>query len=300
MRLGIAYDGTNFNGWSRQPELRTVQGEIERTLETVFNRVRPLPVLTVAGRTDAGVHATGQVAHVDLDVAALNALVRKPPKGKPAHDPGQALVRRINGLLGPEEDARITSAVPAEDGFDARFSAIWRRYEYRIADRDAFRDPLQRARTVWLHQALDIEAMDAAAQQLVGLHDFASYCKPRERATTIRTLESFRWRQDSDGVLIASLQADAFCHSMVRALVGASVAVGVGNHEPEALVELRDARERTNAFVIMPARGLTLTEVGYPEPGQMGVRANETRRRRSVPAAEPFAEPLATPLTLSS
>lgn len=294
MRLGIAYDGTNFNGWSKQPELRTVQGEIERTLETVFNRVRPLPVLTVAGRTDAGVHATGQVAHVDLDVAALNALVRKPPKGKPAHDPGQALVRRINGLLGPEEDARITSAVPAADGFDARFSALWRRYEYRIADREAFRDPLQRARTVWHHQPLDVEAMNAAAAQLVGLHDFASYCKPRERATTIRTLEDFRWRRDADGVLIASLQADAFCHSMVRALVGASVAVGVGVHEPETLVELREAKERTNAFVVMPARGLTLMAVGYPDADKVGQRADDTRRRRSLPV------PLPAPLPRSS
>jgi tRNA pseudouridine38-40 synthase len=280
-RLDIAYQGTDFNGWGRQPGLRTVQGTLEDAIATIFRRAGEPPRLTVAGRTDAGVHAVGQVAHLDLD-PAHEALLRKPHGAKPPLSAAEALGRRLNGILGPVSDVVVHSAGVAPDGFDARFSALWRRYEYRVADRSSRRDPLQRHRTAWISSDLDADAMDVAAHGLLGLHDFASYCRAREGATTIRTLQSFTWRRDPDGVLIADLTADAFCHSMVRALVGGCVEVGEGQLRPQDLVGLRDQKRRTSAFKVMPARGLTLIEVGYPEGPELALRAERTRALRSL------------------
>jgi tRNA pseudouridine38-40 synthase len=286
IRLDIAYDGTNFNGWARQPGYRTVQGEIENALATILRRHPPAPTLIVAGRTDAGVHALGQVAHFDLTDEQVYALVhRKRGKGKPKvpFELHAAVKRRIAGVLVTQPDLVIRSAAVAPSGFDARFSALWRRYEYRIADTASLHDPLQRLRTTWHPAALDLDAMDGAAATLVGLHDFASYCKPRPHATTIRTLQDFRWHREPDGVLVASLKADAFCHSMVRALVGATVAVGEGKLPGERLVDLRIDRARTSEFKVMQARGLTLTQVGYPEDAELAMRALQTRARRELP-----------------
>ncbi|SDS18349.1 tRNA pseudouridine(38-40) synthase TruA [Microterricola viridarii] len=285
IRLDIAYDGTNFNGWGIQPILRTVQGDIESALATILQRNPPIPRLTVAGRTDAGVHATGQVAHLDLSPEQADSLLR-PPRGRNARaadtDAAAALARRLNGILGQRGEIVITAASIAPEGFDARFGALWRRYEYRIADAESLRDPLQRTRTTWLPGRHDIAPMEQVAQALCGLHDFAAYCKPKPMATTIRTLQTFSWRRDDDGVLVASLQADAFCHSMVRALVGGCVAVGEGRMSVERLLELRDARERTAAFKVMPARGLVLTQVGYPDDAALALRAAETRAHRAL------------------
>ncbi|MFF2053074.1 tRNA pseudouridine(38-40) synthase TruA [Leifsonia sp. NPDC058194] len=280
-RLDIAYQGTEFNGWGRQPGLRTVQGVLEEALATIFRRAGTAPSLTVAGRTDAGVHAMGQVAHVDLAPDQV-ALLRKPHGKRPPLAPHEALARRLNGVLGPVADVIVTRATEALPGFDARFSAVWRRYEYRVADRTSFRDPLQRHRIAWVSSELDETRMDMAAHGLLGLHDFASYCKAREGATTIRTLQAFSWRREDDGVLVGHVVADAFCHSMVRALVGGCVEVGEGKLEPGDLVDLRDGQRRTNAFKVMPARGLTLLEVGYPEPAQLSLRAEQTRAMRSL------------------
>jgi len=282
IRFDIAYDGSGFNGWSKQPDQRTVQGEIERALATVFRRHAPAPALTVAGRTDAGVHAAGQVAHTDLTVQQV-AAVLKPRRGSvPETDAGVALARRINGILGPVPDIVITRGALAPDGFNARFSAMWRRYEYRLADAAATRDPLQRHRTTWHPTALDVQAMDEAAGTLVGLYDFAAYCKPREGATTIRTLQEFSWHRDDAGVLVARVKADAFCHSMVRSLVGACVAVGDGKLAIRDLVLLREVGDRTSAFTVLPARGLTLMQVGYPDDAKLAARAEQTRARRSL------------------
>ncbi len=288
LRLDLAYQGTDFVGWSRQPRLRTVQGVLEEALATLFRREQVAPRLVVAGRTDAGVHATGQVAHVDVPEPSLEVVTR-PRRGDAtsgrATDPGAVLVRRLRGILGSHDsDVVVRSARPAAEGFDARFSAIWRRYEYRIADAVAEHDPLQRHRTVWYPRELDDDAMDVAAQTLIGLADFAAFCKPREEATTIRTLQSYRWRRDADGVLVASLQADAFCHSMVRALVGACLAVGEGRLDVSGPSELLHARERTSAFKVLPAKGLTLTEVGYPPDEELAARARQTRARRELHA----------------
>jgi tRNA pseudouridine38-40 synthase len=282
VRLDIAYDGTGFNGWSRQPQLRTVQGELENALATIFRRHPPAPTLTVAGRTDAGVHAQGQVAHVDLAPDQVANILRARRGSEPVVDAGAALARRLRGILGAHADVVVRRGSVAPVGFDARFSATWRRYEYRIADTVDARDPLQRARTTWHPTILDVDAMDQAARTLVGLHDFAAYCKAREGATTIRTLQEFTWRRDADGVLIAAVQADAFCHSMVRALVGACVAVGEGKLRAPDLVLLRDVGARTSAFKVMPARGLTLMAVGYPDDTELGARAEQTRARRTL------------------
>lgn len=284
VRLGIAYDGTDFNGWSRQPGQRTVQGVLEDALATLFRRTGEVPRLTVAGRTDAGVHALGQVAHLDISETALTAVAR-PRRGQdPDATPEAALGRRLTGIIGADADVVITHAERAPAGFDARFSALWRRYEYRVADASAIRDPLERRRTVVVPRMLDLDAMGAAARSLMGLHDFAAFCRPREGATTIRTLQSYAWRRVEDGVLVASLQADAFCHSMVRALVGACVAVGEGRLEASDPLALLRAAERTSAFKVMPAKGLVLTEVGYPDDAELEARAAQTRARRELHA----------------
>ncbi|MDP4334375.1 tRNA pseudouridine synthase A [Curtobacterium sp. A7_M15] len=280
LRLDIAYDGAAFSGWARQPGLRTVQGALEAALATVFTRWGEPPLLTVAGRTDAGVHATGQVAHLDLTPAQWGALVAKRGSGR---SPLDGLVKRVNGIAGPEGDVVVTGASVAPDGFDARFSPLWRRYSYRIADADAPRDPRRRGHTVWHPTRLDPAAMERGALRLLGLHDFATFCKPREGATTIRTLQEFRWDREPDGVLVARLQADAFCHSMVRAMVGATIAVGEGRFGADRLEELRVAEARTSEFTVAPAKGLTLTEVGYPADDELAARASQTRARRGSP-----------------
>lgn len=284
IRLDIAYDGTHFHGWARQTRLRTVQGILEDALALVLGTAyttsptgAPTPRLVVAGRTDAGVHASGQVAHLDLDAQLLDALGRSRPK---SGSPLDLLAQRVRGVLGKYPDVTVRNIREAPEGFDARFSAVWRRYAYRVADSTAGYDPLERARTTNVNARLDVAAMDAAARSLIGLHDFAAYCRPREGATTIRTLLEFDWRRDENGVLIANVRADAFCHSMVRALVGACVAVGRGRLSVEDVAILRDAQQRTSAFPVLAARGLTLMEVGYPADDQLAARADATRARR--------------------
>lgn len=273
LRLDIAYDGTGFRGWARQPELRTVQGTLEAAIARILGGD---PQLVVAGRTDAGVHAAGQVAHLDLTEAQEVRL------GKSRNPAPEALAARITGVLGQYPDVAVHRSAVAPEGFDARFSAVWRRYAYRVADWITGYDPLERGRTTMVKAELDGEAMDAAARRLIGLHDFAAYCKPREEATTIRTLLEFDWRRDAEGVLVANVKADAFCHSMVRALVGACVAVGEGRLDADDLEDIRDARERTSDFKVLAARGLTLTEVGYPADELLASRAEQTRARRSL------------------
>jgi tRNA pseudouridine38-40 synthase len=282
IRLDIAYDGTHFRGWARQPGLRTVQEALESALARVLGGD---PRLVVAGRTDAGVHATGQVAHVDLDESQRDRVLagRSRAGAGEAADPVAALAARLNGVAGAYSDVVVTRSLAAPSGFDARFSAVWRRYAYRIADSVAGYDPLERHRTTSVRARLDADAMDAAARSLIGLHDFAAYCKPREEATTIRTLLEFDWRRDDQGVLVANVKADAFCHSMVRALVGACVAVGEGRLSVEDAAEIRDGLARVPEVKVLAARGLTLTEVGYPSDELLDQRAEQTRARRALP-----------------
>jgi len=273
LRLDLAYDGTDFRGWARQPGLRTVQGTLEGAITRILGGE---PQLVVAGRTDAGVHAAGQVAHLDLSDAQRARL----EKGR--NPAPEALAARITGVLGQYPDVAVHRSAEAPEGFDARFSAVWRRYEYRIADVETVYDPLERGRTTTVKARLDVAAMDEAARSLIGLHDFAAYCKWREGATTIRTLLEFGWRRDEQGILVANVKADAFCHSMVRALVGACAAVGEGKLEPEDVAEIRDEGVRTSETKVLAARGLTLTEVGYPADDLLAARADQTRARRAL------------------
>jgi tRNA pseudouridine38-40 synthase len=284
VRLDIAYDGSGFSGWARQSGLRTVQGELEGRLAELFHRTGATPALTVAGRTDVGVHATGQVAHVDLGPDELAVLDRV--RGDAPTRGAASLARRLNGIAGPVSDVVVTASAAAPVGFDARFAALWRRYAYRVADARAWHDPRARAYTLWHPRDLDEQAMDAAAGSLLGLHDFAAFCRPREGATTIRTLQEFSWRRDADGVLVAEVRADAFCHSMVRALVGACIAAGEGRLGDGAAAALRDAGARTSAFKVVPARGLTLVEVGYPPDDELAARVVRTRARRGAEPVE--------------
>ncbi|WP_211489906.1 tRNA pseudouridine(38-40) synthase TruA [Georgenia thermotolerans] len=288
VRLDLAYDGSEFAGWAAQPGLRTVQGVLEDALTTVLRLPAPAR-LTVAGRTDAGVHARGQVAHVDVPAAAWAAVPGRSDRG-----PGEALVARLAGVLGRggsprgASDVVVRRAVEAPVGFDARFAAVWRRYAYRIADDVARRDPLRRHDVLWHNRPLDVAAMDAAAQQLLGEHDFAAYCKPREGATTIRTLLDLRWRRlpggaPDAGLVVAEVRADAFCHSMVRALVGASLAVGEGRRPVGWPARVLAAGVRDAAVTVAPAHGLTLEEVAYPADHELAARARQARARRVLP-----------------
>ena len=275
LRIDLAYDGAGFHGWARQTGLRTVQGKIEAALDTVLRTTGN--GLTVAGRTDTGVHARGQVAHVDVDPAALAGAT-----GRGGEAPEEALVRRLNGVL--DADVRIHRVVAAPPGFDARFSAVWRRYAYRITDDPATVDPLTRSHVLAWPRALDLQAMNEASRQLVGEHDFASFCKRREGATTIRTLLDLSWSRVG-GVAEATVRADAFCHHMVRSLVGCLVAVGEGRREPPWAAQVLARGQRDAAVTVVPARGLTLEEVGYPADDALAAQAEAARVVRILPGA---------------
>lgn len=278
LRLDLAYDGTDFHGWATQPGLRTVQGVVQEALCRVL-RVEHLPV-TCAGRTDTGVHARGQVVHFDVADDLLRAAA-----GRSTAPPVDALVSRLNGVL--PADVRVRLGREAPDGFDARFSALWRRYAYRIADDTASVDPLVRRWVLTRRRPLDLEAMNEGARRLVGEHDFAAFCKRREGATTIRTLLDLRWTRDATGVAVAEVRADAFCHHMVRSLVGCLCVVGEGARPPEWAGEVLRRRMRDAAVSVVPAHGLTLEEVAYPADDDLAAQALSTRRVRvSVESAD--------------
>ena len=271
VRLDIAYDGTGFSGWARQPGRRTVQGVLEQALGTAL-RTDP-PQLTVAGRTDAGVHASGQVCHFDVEPAAWALL-----PGRADLPPGAALVRRLAGLL--PMDVRVPLARQAPAGFDARFSALWRRYLYRVADNAYGPDPLQRSLVFWHSRRLDIPAMNSAANGLLGTQDFAAFCRPRKGATTIRTLRMLRWERAETDLAIATIEADAFCHNQVRAMVGALLAVGDGRRPIKWPADVLAAAVRDSAVTVVPPHGLILEAVGYPPDNELAARANQARSKR--------------------
>ncbi|MFD8094377.1 tRNA pseudouridine(38-40) synthase TruA [Streptomyces malaysiensis] len=269
VRLDLAYDGQEFSGWAKQRERRTVQGELEGALRTVTRSSETFE-LTVAGRTDAGVHARGQVAHVDL-----------PEELWAEHR--DKLLRRLAGRL--PHDVRVWKVAEAPPGFNARFSAIWRRYAYRVTDHPGGVDPLLRGHVLWHDWPLDVAAMSAASERLLGEHDFAAYCKKRDGATTIRTLQRLEWARGADGVITATVRADAFCHNMVRSLVGALLFVGDGHRPPDWPAKVLAAGVRDSAVHVVRPHGLTLEEVGYPADGQLAARNRESRNKRSLPGA---------------
>jgi tRNA pseudouridine38-40 synthase len=265
LRLDVAYDGTAFSGWAAQPERRTVAGVLAAELTRLCG---PIERLTAAGRTDAGVHATGQVSHVDVAAAAWNRMAG-------------SVVHRLAGML--PTDVRVLAASVAPEGFDARFSALWRRYEYRVSDAHWGSPPLRRHDTLAWPRVLRLNALNAASAGLLGEHDFAAYCKRKANAGTVRTLQHLEWRREDSGVLVATVQADAFCQAMVRSLVGALLAAGDGRRPVDWPTELLNRRERANEVNVVAPHGLTLTAVAYPaDPAELELRAEQTRRRREA------------------
>ncbi|MEU4676579.1 tRNA pseudouridine(38-40) synthase TruA [Micromonospora sp. NPDC023737] len=268
LRLDVSYDGTDFSGWAVQPDRRTVAGVLGEALDLLLG-AGTATGLTVAGRTDAGVHATGQVCHVDLP-------------GDVWQERKSTLLRRLARLLPADVRVRAVTEVPAE--FDARFSATFRRYEYRVTDAPYGAEPLHRHLTLAWPRPLDLGALNAAATGLVGEHDFAAYCRRKENATTLREVTRLDWRREPDGLLVATVQADAFCQAMVRSLVGAMLVAGDGRRPVEWPASLLSHRERSSHVTVAPAHGLTLVAVGYPDdPAEYARRAEVTRRLR-VPA----------------
>ncbi len=267
--MDLSYDGTGFSGWAAQPGRRTVEDVLSQALGRVL-RLSEAPRLTVAGRTDAGVHARGQVAHADVPADAWAATAGL----------GNGSVARLTRMLPP--DVRARAAGPAPDGFDARFSALWRRYSYRVCDDPAAADPVRRHETLWYFRGLDVPAMNAAALSCLGEHDFAAFCRRRPGATTVRALRRLDWHRDDDGILVATVVADAFCHAMVRSLVGALIAVGEGRRPPGWPATLLAAAVRDPAVRVMAPHALCLEEVGYPPDGALAARAEQARSLRTL------------------
>ena len=264
VRVDLSYDGAGFSGWAAQPGRRTVEGVLSEALGHVLRQ--PAAVrLTVAGRTDSGVHARGQVAHADLPVETWAAQA-------------DAALRRLSRALPP--DIRVRSIATAPAGFDARFSALWRRYAYRICDDPARADPLRRYDTLWNPRPLNLDAMNEAAARLLGEHDFAAFCRKREGATTVRALRRLEWERDADGIAVGRVVADAFCHNMVRALVGALLPVGEGSRPASWPAQVLTAEVRDPGVRVVPPHGLCLEEVRYPSADQLAARAARTRRIR--------------------
>jgi len=264
IRLDVSYDGTDFSGWAAQPGRRTVAGVLAAELDRILG-AGTATGLTVAGRTDAGVHATGQVCHVDLSDEAWARVE-------------DTLLRRLAGLL--PTDVRVRAAYTVDDAFDARFAALYRRYEYRVCDARYGVEPLRRFDTLAWPRPLDLDLLNAAASGLAGEHDFAAFCKRKDHATTIRNVTRIEWRRDPDGIFVATVQADAFCQAMVRSLVGGMLAVGEGRRPPEWPGSLLSRSTRADEVPVVGPHGLTLVEVGYPDAADYAARAELTRNIR--------------------
>ena len=264
LRIDIAYDGTAFFGWATQPDRRTIQDHVEEAIARIS---RSNVESVVAGRTDAGVHATGQVIHVDLADGLF-------ADGLSYVD----LRYKLNRIL--DEDVRIMEISDAPEGFHARFSALRRIYNYKILDNNDVIPPLSRYDVAPWYRPLDAELMNKASSLVLGHHDFAAFCKFKEGGTTIRTLEKYQWHRDETGLLVAEVVADAFCYSMVRNLVGAVVCVADGRKDPSWMAELLANKERVSDSLVFPARGLSLSRVEYPTNDQLIERAKLTIGKR--------------------
>jgi len=264
LRIDIAYDGSNFFGWGAQPDRRTIQDLVEEAIARIS---RTDVESIVAGRTDAGVHATGQVIHVDVPDAMFERELNYID-----------LRYKLNRIL--DEDVRIMNISDAPEGFHARFSALRRYYTYKIIDNNDVIAPLSRHDVASWYRPLDADRMNEASALVLGKHDFAAFCKFREGSTTIRSLEKYEWKRTEDGLLIADIVADAFCYSMVRNLVGAVVCVADGRKDPSWMAELLANKERVSDSLVFPARGLTLYRVDYPSDDQLLERAKITVAKR--------------------
>lgn len=293
IRLDFAYDGSGFYGWAKQPNLRTVQGELESALHKVLrvperDSVNPLR-LTVAGRTDTGVHASHQVCHLDVSQDVLENCI-----GHMSCDSLSALEYRLRHVL--PQDIAIHRVSAAPDGFDARFSALERTYVYRIVDRSgfAFVDPRMRGFVLQVDYALNVDCMNQAAKMMVGLHDFGSFAKPNPGGTTIREVKKAYWNRISQcacdrlvppleqGLLEFTIVADAFAHNMVRSLVNASVQIGMLKRSLDWFDDKIHNPVREGSTGPIAPQGLTLENVAYPCDSDLALRANAIRARRDI------------------
>jgi len=264
LRLDIAYDGTHFFGWATQPGHRTLQDLVEEAI----SRISQTDIASiVAGRTDAGVHATGQVIHVDVPDAMFERELTY-----------LDLRYKLNRIL--DDDVRIMKITDAPEGFHARFSALRRHYTYKILDNNEVIAPLSRHDVASWYRPLEADRMNEASRLLLGHHDFAAFCKFKVGGTTIRTLEKYEWHRSDEGLLVADVVADAFCYSMVRNLVGAVVCVADGRQDPAWISQLLANKERVSDSLVFPARGLTLYQVDYPSNDQLLERAKITVSKR--------------------
>jgi tRNA pseudouridine38-40 synthase len=274
-RIDLAYDGTNYWGFAAQRKHRTVQGELLKALTTVFGKSKTSFDMRVAGRTDAGVHATAQVVHIDLTPTQLKRLGRT-----------VGMMGSLNDLL--PEDIRIHSVTEAPSGFDARYSASFRRYRYTIADKLAPKNPLLARSTLWIKHELDLLQMQASALGLLGLHDYASFCRPKLGATTIREVRELTVKRNpaAGNVIEVEIMADAFCHNMVRAIVGALIAAGEHKTTPDGVIKRLEKRSRIGSFKVQPPHGLTLIEVGYPSDDKLAAQAEMAKNMRTLDESE--------------
>lgn len=266
VRIELGYDGTGYAGWARQPTLPTIQGELERALAQIDERIGSV---VCAGRTDAGVHARAQVVHADIPADVWSG---RGPEG---------LVHQLNRFTGPQIHVRSAAAAPA--GFDARFSALSRAYSYRLCDDAGAWDPLFRQWVTLHRRPLDAAAMALAAPALIGEHDFAAFCRPREGASTVRRVLRLEVYRDGGRRVVVTVESDAFCHSMVRSLVGALVAVGEGRKDHDWPGRVLRAGRRDPGVTVMPPQGLVLESVAYPPDELVAERAEATRAFRSLP-----------------
>ncbi len=268
-RLDLAYDGTDFVGWAKQPGHRTVAGELIKTFEKIFGETNDDFAMRVAGRTDAGVHAKHQVCHLDIPEDRIVRIGRDPLNAK-----------RLNTLLPEDVIAHEFSPISAD--FDARFSALGRHYRYTIADTQNKKDPRLVRYVLEYKRALDVALLNEAAEVLIGLHDFAAFCKPRKGASTIRNLKDFHAVRQPDGLITIEIHADAFCHNMVRALVGSIVAVADSRITVKDLVQVLKTGSRGNRFRVVSAKGLSLESVDYPNPKEYAKQADVTKIMRKI------------------
>jgi tRNA pseudouridine38-40 synthase len=269
-RLEVAYDGTDFAGWAKQPRLRTVQGELLRGLEKIFGKDKEDFGMRVAGRTDKGVHAAAQIVHVDLSEKQLKRIGR-----------GHPVAERLNRII--DGDVRVISFELAPAGFDARFSALYRRYRYSIADKHVAPNPMLSRYALSVPWALDVAPMNDVAKEFYGLKDFRAYCKEREGTTTIRVLrEIVVKRRKSDGVIEIEIEADAFCHNMVRSIVGALMAAGSGRATTEDIRKSLTGKRNDHAYKVQSPHGLSLIKIAYPPKSKLAAQAELAKRVRTL------------------
>jgi len=265
LRIDLTYDGTNFSGWAKQPNQRTIQQELELALST-YLRCQISSI--VAGRTDAGVHAKHQVVHIDL----------------PNNTSIENLVFRLNQIL--SNDIKVLSAQWAAPNFHARFTPVSRTYQYKIVDGGQITKPLDRYDSAEWFRKLDITLMNEAASQLLGEHDFFAFCKFRQGASTVKNLIEFNWSRNNDGVVIGQITADSFGYNMVRNLVGAAVCVGEGRFDSAWVKKVLDEKVRISDSYVFPAKGLTLISINYPPENQYLDRYNHFQDWQDLDAVE--------------